>query len=84
MKRVHKGKPINKFVGLKSKRLSMLSDNSKESNTAKGINIASGFKENENTLINEKVNIISKKISLSFFNDKRYTLNDGIHTLAYF
>ena len=45
MKLMHKGKRINNFVGLKSKRLSMLSDNSKESNTAKGVNIASGFKE---------------------------------------
>ena len=24
------------------------------------------------------------KISLSFFDDKRYVLDDGIHTLAYF
>ena len=24
------------------------------------------------------------KISLSFFDDKRFVLNDGIHTLAYF
>ena len=25
-----------------------------------------------------------EKISLSFFDDKRFVLNDGIHTLAYF
>ena len=66
MNRVYKGKPINKFVGLKSKRLSMLSDDSKESNTAEGVNIATGFKEYENTLINEKVNITSKKYHYHF------------------
>ena len=36
----HKGIPINKFVGLKSKINSMLSDDGKESNTAKEVNIA--------------------------------------------
>ena len=36
----HKGIPINKFVGLKSKINSMLSNDGKESNTAKEVNIA--------------------------------------------
>ena len=49
MKDVHKGKSFNKFVGLKSKMHSMLSDNDKESNTAKGVNIATEFKEYEDT-----------------------------------
>ena len=44
----------------------MLSDDSKESNTAQGVNIATGFKEYENTLINEKVNITSKKYHYHF------------------
>ena len=35
MKNVYKGIPINKFVVLKSKLHSMLSDDGKESNTAK-------------------------------------------------
>ena len=35
IKVVNKGIPINKFVGLKSKMYSMLSDEVKESNTAK-------------------------------------------------
>ena len=43
MKGVSKGIPINKFVGLKSKMYSMLSDDGKESNTAKGVNIATEF-----------------------------------------
>ena len=49
MKDMHKRKTIDKFVGLKSKMHSMLSDNGKESNTAKGVNIATEFKEYEDT-----------------------------------
>ena len=40
MKVVNKETTIDKFVGLKSKLYSMLSDCGKESNTAKGLNIA--------------------------------------------
>ena len=89
---------MNKLVGLKSKMYSMLSDDGKESNTAKGVNIAiNSFKE---TLFNKKVlkhkmkRTQSKKhkhgtyeiikISLSCFDDRRFVLNGGIHTLAYF
>ena len=43
MKIIYRGIPINKFVGLKSKMHSMLSDDGKESNTAKGVNIATEF-----------------------------------------
>ena len=39
MKGLYKEILINKFVGLKSKMHSMLSDEGKESNTAKGVNI---------------------------------------------
>ena len=45
MKDVHKGKPICKFVGIKSKINSILSDDDKEFNTAKGVNIAMEFKK---------------------------------------
>ena len=99
MKAVNKGIPINKFIGLKSKMYSMLSDG-KESNTAKRVNIAAEFNEFKDTLFNNKImrhkmkRIQSKKhklgtseinkISLSCFDDKRFVLNDGIHTLAYF
>ena len=55
MKYVYKGIPINKFVGLKSKMHSMLSDDGKESNTAKGVNITTEFNEFKDTLFNKKV-----------------------------
>ena len=50
-----KGILINRFVGLKSKMHSMLSDDGKESNTAKGLNIATRFNEFKDTLFNKKV-----------------------------
>ena len=50
MKDEYKGIPTNKFVGLKSKMHCMLSDDSKESNTAKGVNIAMKLKEYKETL----------------------------------
>ena len=72
----------------------------KESNTAKGVNIATEFNEFKDTLFNKKImrhkmkRIQSKKhklgtyeinkISLSCFDDKRFVLDDGIHTLAYY
>ena len=55
MKYLYKGIPINKFVGLKSKMHSMLSDDGKESNTAKGVNITTEFNEFKDTLFNKKV-----------------------------
>ena len=45
MKNVYKGIPINKFVVLKSKLHSMLSDDGKESNTAKEIKTETEFNE---------------------------------------
>ena len=78
----------------------MLSDDGKKSSTAKGVNIATEFNELRETLFNNKImkqkmkRIQSKnqklviyeisKISLSVFDDKRFVLNDGIHTLPYF
>ena len=78
----------------------MLSNDGKESNTAKGVNISTKFNEFIGTLFNNKIirhrmrRIQSKKhklgtseinkISLSCFDDKRFVLNDGIYTLAYF
>ena len=55
MKIIYRGIPINKFVGLKSKMHSMLKDDGKESNTAKGINTATEFNEFKDTLFNKKV-----------------------------
>ena len=72
----------------------------KESNTAKGVNIVTEFNELKDTLFNKKLirhkmrRIQRKKhemgtykinnISLSVFDDKRFVLNDGVDTLAYF
>ena len=100
MKYVSEGKIINGFVGLKSKVYSMKNLDVKESNTTKGMNIAAEFNKFKDTLFNNKIlrhkmrRIQAKKhklgtyeinkISLSCFDDKRFVLNDGIHTLAYF
>ena len=97
MKVVNKGISI-KFVGLKSKMHSMLSDDGKESNTAKGVNTVTEFNEFRDSLFNKKIirhkmkRIQSKKhklgtyeinkISLLCFDEKRFVLNDGIHMLA--
>ena len=94
------GKIIGEFVGLKSKTYSMQNIDGKESNTAKGVNVATEFNEFKNTLLNKKIirhklkRIQSKKhklgtyeinkLSVSYFDDKRFVLNKGIHTLAYF
>ena len=94
------GKIIDEFVGLKSKTHSMKSIDGKETNTAKGVSVATEFKRFRNILFNKKIirdkmrRIKAKnhklgtykinKISLSVFDYKRFVLNDGIHTLAYF
>ena len=70
------------------------------SSTTKGVNIATEFNEFKDVLFNKKVirhkmkRIQAKKhkigtyeidkISLSCFDDKRYVLDDGVNTLAYF
>ena len=100
MKDVSQGKMNDEFVGLKSKMYSMKNIDGKESNTAKGVNIATEFNEFKDTLFNKKVvrhkmkRIKSKKhkigtyevnkISFSCFDNKRFVLNDGIHALAYY
>ena len=53
--KIYEGIPINKFVELKWKMYCMVSYDVKESNAAKGINIAMEFKEYEDTLLNKKV-----------------------------
>ena len=70
MKDEYKGIPIINFVGLKSKIHSMVSDDGKESTTAKGVNIATEFNEFRDILFNKKVDrhkmkiIQSKKIKI--------------------
>ena len=72
----------------------------KESNTTKGVNIATDFNEFQDTLFNKKVlrhkmrKIQGKKhkmgtceiskMLLSVFGNKKFVLIDGIHRLAYF
>ena len=100
MKDESEGKIIGEFVGLKSNMYSMKNNVGKESNMAKGLNIASAFNEFKYTLFNKKVlrhkmrRIQGKKhklgtyeidkISLLCVDDKRFVLDDGIHTLAYY
>ena len=55
MKDVSEGKIIDEFVGLKSKMHSMKNIDGKESNTAKGVNIATEFNEFKSTLFNKKI-----------------------------
>ena len=79
---------------------SVLSDDTKESNTAKGINTETKLNEFRGTLFDIKVirhkmkRIQGKarkigtyeinKTSLSSLDDKIFALDDGIHILAYF
>ena len=55
MKDLSEGKIIDEFVGLKSKMHSVKNIDGKESNTAKGVNIATEFNEFRDTLSNKKV-----------------------------
>ena len=100
MKDGFNGTKISEFIGLKSKMYSLISTDDKEVNKAKGISKKLRHKGYLDVLFNKKVirhnikRIQSKlheigtydvfKISLSCFDDKRYVLNDGINTLAYF
>ena len=100
MKDEFKGKIINGFVGLKSKIYSLISAADEEITKAKGVNEKIRHKEFLDVLFNKKVirhnmrRIQSKlhrvgtsgvcKISLSCFDDKRYILDDGVNSLAYF
>ena len=55
MKDNSEGKIIGELVGLKSKMYSIKNIDGKESNTAKGVNIATEFNEFKDTLFNKKV-----------------------------
>ena len=55
MKDESEGKIIGEFVGLKLKMHSMKNFDGKESNTAKGVNIATEFNEFKDTLFNKKI-----------------------------
>ena len=55
MKDESEGKIIWHFVGLKSKVYSLKNIDGKESNTAKGVNIATEFNEFKDTLFKKKI-----------------------------
>ena len=90
MKDESEGKIIDEFVGLKSKMHSMKNIDGKETNTAKGVSVATKFKKFKNILFNKKImrhkmkRIQAKnhklgtyeinKISLSSFDEKRFIL----------
>ena len=71
------GKIIGEFGGLKSKMCSMKNIDGKESNTTKGVNIATEFSEFKDTLFNKKV----LRHKMRIIQGKKH---DEIHTLAYF
>ena len=91
---------ISEFVGLKSKMYSIKNIDGKEYNTAKRVSIETEFNKFKDVLFNKKnikhkvKRFQSKKHklgtyeintkSLSYFDDKRYVLDDGIYTLKYF
>ena len=91
---------ITEFIGLKSKMYSIKRIDGKELNTAKGVSITTEFDNVKDVLFNKKIirhkmkrNQSKKhkigryeidKISLSCFDDKRYALDGGTHTLSFF
>ena len=90
---------VLKFISLKLKMYSILDENNNEKCTNKGHNAFIEFQEFHDTLFQKKIlrhamkGIKSKdhnsstyqinKISLSYFDDKRYILKNGIYTLAF-
>ena len=100
MKDEYGGVIIDEFVGLKSKMYSIKKIDGSESSTAKRVNIATEFNEFKDVFFNKKIirhkmkRIQAKKhkietyeidkISLLCFDDKRFVLDDGVNTLAYF
>ena len=78
MKDDSEGKIIDEFVRLKLKMHSMFSDDGKESNTAKGVNITTQFNEYKDTLFNKKVlihkmrRVQSKKLNLEHLKSTKY------------
>ena len=100
MKGEFKGKLISEFIRLKSKMYSLIDVNDEEVTKVKGVNKKIRHKEFVDVLCNKKVirynmKIIQSRlhkigtynvrnISLSCFDDKRYVLDDGVNSLAYF
>ena len=78
----------------------MKTTDGKESNTANEVNVSKEFNEFKDVLLNKKIirhrmrkfqaknhKIVTyeiDKVSLSWFDNKRFISDDGIHTLDYF
>ena len=100
MKDEFKGKIVSGYVELKSKMYSLIDLDDEEVTKAKQVNKKIRHKEFVDVLFNKRVirdnmkRIYSKlhrtgtyhvcKTSLSCFDDKRYVLDDGFNSLAYF
>ena len=94
------GKVISEIAGLKSKMYSLVTVSDEEKTRAKGVNKRLRHHEFFDVLFDKKVvrhnmkRIQAKrhrlgtydvcKVSLSCFDDKRYVLDDGVESLAYF
>ena len=65
------GKINDEFVGLKLKKYSTKNIDGKETNTAKGVNIATEFNEFKDTLFNKKV--VGKKMKRT--QSKKYKIS---------
>ena len=90
---------IIEFIGLRSKKYSILDANNNEKSTSKGHSAFIEFQEFYNTLFKKKIlrhtmrgiksknhnlgNYETNKRSLSRFDDKQYILKNGINTLTY-
>ena len=93
------GTPISEFVGPKPKSYTLIDINNCEKSVHKGHNFNFESSEFKNVVNNKKVishpmkkitskkHIIytqnSNKTSLSYYDDKRYLIDDGINTLAF-
>ena len=100
MKDEFKGRIIFEVIGLKSKIYSLIDLHDEEVTKAKGVNKKIRQKEFVDVLFNKKVirhnmKIIQSKLQTigaydvskilwSCFDDKRYVLDDGVNSLAYF
>ena len=99
MKDDFKAKIISDFVGLNSKMFSLIGADDEEVTKAKGVNKKIKHKEfdilyNKKLIRHNMKRIQSKlhrmgtydvcKISLPCFDDKRYILDSGVNSLAYF